>query len=367
MTRLTTQIFCVAGLFAFIGLKWLAVALPHGKPAPRGKRIPKTHSLEERIMSAVWIILLFILGLLLTIKGGDLFVDAASWIAEVSGIPKFIVGATIVSLATTLPELLVSMMAASRGSIGISVGNAVGSVTANIGLIMALSLIFMPAVIRRREYAFKFAMLAAGILLLYLFSISGELKLGGAVLLLILFVVFMAENVLSARRQIGMKATSERPARDRKSTTQNVVKFILGAAGIVAGAQLMVNNGTELARLLGIPEAIIGATLVAIGTSLPELVTTLTAIAKKQSSLSIGNIVGANIIDLTLILPLCAVVSGKNLPMLAQNIQLDMPFCLGLVLLSTVPTFISGKLRRAQGVLLLAVYAIYVVLLVISV
>ena len=126
------------------------------------------------------------------------------------------------------------------------------------------------------------------------------------------------------------------------------------------------DNGTELARLMGISEAIIGATLVAIGTSLPELVTTLTAIAKKQSSLSIGNIVGANIIDLTVILPLCAVVSGKNLPMLAQNIQLDMPFCLGLVLLSVVPTLISGKFKRSQGMLLLLVYILYIVLLVLS-
>ena len=317
-------------------------------------------------MSAICIVALFALGLLLTIKGGDFFVDAASWIAEVSGIPKFIVGATIVSLATTLPELLVSMMAAAKGSIGISVGNAVGSVTANVGLIMALSLLFMPAVIRRKEYAFKFVMLLASILLLYIFSFSGELKLYGAVILLVLFVVFMAENVLTAKRKMGASDGDVRPARDRRSVTVNVLKFVLGAAGIVAGAQLMVNNGTALARLLGIPEAIIGATLVAIGTSLPELVTTLTAIAKKQSSLSIGNIVGANIIDLTVILPLCAVVSGKSLPMLAQNIQLDMPFCLALCLLAVVPTMISGKFRRPQGALLLAVYAAYIVLLVVS-
>ena len=317
-------------------------------------------------MSAVWIVVLFVLGLLLTIKGGDFFVDASSWIAEVSGIPKFIVGATIVSIATTLPELLVSMMAAAKGSIGISVGNAVGSVTANVGLIMALSLLFMPAVIRRKDYAFELVMLLASILLLYGFSFSGELKLYGAIILLALFAVFMTENVFTARKNMGAAEGDERPARDRRSVTVNILKFVLGAAGIVAGAQLMVNNGTALARLLGVPEAIIGATLVAIGTSLPELVTTLTAIAKKQSSLSIGNIVGANIIDLTVILPLCAVVSGKSLPMLAQNIQLDMPFCLALCLLAVVPTMITGKLKRSQGALLLAVYVAYIVLLVVS-
>ncbi len=319
-------------------------------------------------MNAVLIVFLFLLGLALTVKGGDFFVDAAGWIAEVSGIPKLIVGATIVSFCTTLPELLVSLMAASKGSIGIAVGNAVGSVTANVGLIMALSLIFMPAIVSRRQYGFKLCMLTASILLLFLFSLSGELKIPGAIVLLVMFVVFMVENIVSAKRQIGSNAeTGEKPAKDRRTVLTNVVKFVLGAAGIVVGAQLMVDNGTALAGLLGIPDAIVGATLVAVGTSLPELVTTLTAIAKKESSLSIGNIVGANIIDLTVILPLCAVISGKPLPVLTQNIQLDMPFCLALVLLAVVPTMLSGKLRRAQGALLLAVYAAYIALLIVSI
>ena len=317
-------------------------------------------------MSAVLIVLLFLLGLALTVKGGDFFVDAASWIAEVSGIPKFIVGATIVSIATTLPELLVSLMAASRGSIGIAVGNAVGSVTANVGLIMALSLIFMPAVIRRRSYAFKLCLLAVSILALYLFCMSGQLSIPAAAVLLAMFVAFMAENLYSARHQHEAASDSERPAKDHRTVRINIIKFVLGAAGIVAGAQLMVDNGTAIAALLGVPDAIIGATLVAIGTSLPELVTTLTAIAKKQSSLSIGNIVGANIIDLTVILPLCAVVSGKPLPVLAQNINLDMPFCLALVLIAVVPPLLTGKLRRVQGALMLIVYVVYVALLVVS-
>ena len=319
-------------------------------------------------MSAVWIVLLFVLGLALTVKGGDFFVDAAGWIAEVSGIPRFIVGATIVSFCTTLPELLVSLMAASEGSIGIAVGNAVGSVTANVGLIMALSLIFMPAIVSRKQYGFKLCMLTASILLLFLFSLSGELKIPGAIVLLAMFIAFMVENIVSAKRQMGTESESgERPAKDRRTVLTNVAKFVLGAAGIVVGAQLMVDNGTALAELLGIPDAIIGATLVAVGTSLPELVTTLTAIAKKQSSLSIGNIVGANIIGLTVILPLCALVSGKPLPVLPQNTRLDMPFCLALVLIAVLPTLISGKLRRVQGALLLAVYAVYVGLLVFSV
>ena len=235
-------------------------------------------------MGALTIVLLFLLGLALTIKGGDFFVDAASWIAEVSGIPKFLIGATIVSLATTLPELLVSLMAAVDGSIGIAVGNAVGSVTANVGLIMGISVIWLATAIHRREQAFKFIMMAAANALLFVSSLSGSLSIPGSVVLLAMFLAFMVESVIGARRAMRADTAEERPAHDRRTVLVNIVKFVLGVAGIVAGARLMVDYGTALARLLGVPESIIGATLVAIGTSLPELVTTITALVKKHRS-----------------------------------------------------------------------------------
>ena len=315
-------------------------------------------------MSAIVIVLLFLLGLVLIIKGGDYFVDAASWIAEASGVPKFLIGATIVSLGTTMPELLVSLMASAQGSIGIAVGNAVGSVTANIGLIMGISVVCIAAVVDRREQAFKFVMMAAAIGLLLAFSLGGSLSIAGSVVLLAMFLAYMAESVISARKAMHAETDGDKPEMDRKTVVTNVIKFIAGVAGIVIGARLMVDYGTRIAQLLGVPDSIIGATLVAVGTSLPELVTTITAIVKKQSSLSIGNIVGANIIDLTLILPLCSVVSGKALPILRQNILLDMPFCLGLCLLAVVPTLICGRFRRWQGMTMLAAYAVYVGLLV---
>ena len=315
-------------------------------------------------MNAAVILLMFLLGLALIIKGGDFFVDAASWMAEISGIPKFIIGATIVSLCTTLPELLVSLMAAAGGSIGIAVGNAVGSVTANLGLIMGISVVCMAGAVNRRQQALKYAMMTAAIVLLLLFSLGGKLTIPGAVVLLALFVANMAESVLSAKRSMGASAPEEKPRADRRAVAVNLVKFVLGVAGIVVGARLMVDYGTKLAQLLGVPDSIIGATLVAVGTSLPELVTTVTAIVKKQSSLSIGNIVGANIIDLSLILPLCSVVSGRALPILRQNLLLDMPFCLALVLLAVIPPMVTRRFHKAQGAAMLAVYAVYVGLLV---
>ena len=315
-------------------------------------------------MSAIAIVLLFLLGLALIIKGGDFFVDAASWIAEVSGIPKFLIGATIVSLATTLPELLVSLMASASGSIGIAVGNAVGSVTANVGLIMGISVVCLASPIDRKAQSFKFIMMAAAIALLTAFSLGGSLSIPGSIVMLAMFLAYMVESVTGARSAMKADTGDEKPAADRRTVIVNLLKFVFGVAGIVIGARLMVDYGTELARLLGVPESIIGATLVAIGTSLPELVTTITALVKKQASLSIGNIVGANIIDLTLILPLCSVVSGKALPILRQNILLDMPFCLGLVLLAVIPPLVTKRFHKLQGAAMLVVYAVYVGLLV---
>ena len=313
--------------------------------------------------TAVIIILMFLLGLVLIIKGGDFFVDAASWIAEVSGIPKFLIGATIVSLATTLPELLVSLMASMSGSIGIAVGNAVGSVTANIGLIMGISVVCLASSIDRKQQALKFVLMAAAIALLFAFSASGSLSIPGSIVLLLMFAFSMGESVVNARSAMKQDDGQDKPDSDRRTVAINIAKFVGGVAGIVIGARLMVDYGTKLAQLLGVPDSIIGATLVAVGTSLPELVTTITALVKKQASLSIGNIIGANIIDLTLILPLCSVVSGKALPILRQNILLDMPFCLALCLLAIVPPLISGRFHKLQGAAMLAIYAVYVVLL----
>jgi len=311
-------------------------------------------------METLVIVLLFILGIVLIVKGGDFFVDAAAWIAEISGIPKLIIGATVVSLATTLPEMLVSTIAASQGKVDMAVGNAVGSVTANIGLIMAISICFMPAVIARKDYLAKSLLMLAAALVVVTGGFLGEVNLPLAIVLLAIFGVFLFENVRSALE--ADKPADERPAQDKKSVTINILKFVLGAAGIVLGAQLLVDNGSALARLIGVSERIIGVTVVAVGTSLPELVTTITAIAKKQSSLSVGNILGANIIDLTLILPLGALVSGRSLPLSPSSAMLDLPVCLLVGGIAVVPTLISSKFSRWQGFVLLVVYAVYVVL-----
>ena len=321
-------------------------------------------------------ILLFLVGIILIVKGGDFFVDAASWIAEVSGIPKLIVGATIVSIATTLPELIVSVIAAAIGKVDMAVGNAVGSVTANIGLIMALSLLFMPTIIKRSDYAVKSVLMLGAMIISVIGGLMGNVNIWLSIILLIVFAFFIFENVYSAiKGEKLLKAeqlenpqanSAEQNAKsvpkDAKTVVINIVKFIVGAVGIVWGADLLVDNGSDIARWLGIEERIIGVTIVAVGTSLPELVTTITAIVKKQSDLSVGNILGANIIDMTLIMPLCAVISGASLPISQTAAFIDIPACLLVGLIAVVPTMISSKFSRWQGVSMLVVYVSYVVL-----
>ena len=309
----------------------------------------------------LWIVLLFAAGLVCIIKGGDLFVDAAGWIAEASGIPKFIIGATIVSFATTLPEMLVSVFAALEGNADIAVGNAVGSVTANTGLIMCLSLVCMTCLMERRQFGVKACLLLAAILSLFGFTRDGRLSVAEGLLVLVIFAGFLAESLISARREQGTerKAEGERPAVSGKTVAGNIVKFVLGAAGIVLGAQLLIDNGSAIASLLGVPDAIIAATMIAIGTSLPELVTTLTAIRKKESSLSVGNIIGANIMDLTLILPLCSLILGKSLPVQSQGMLLDIPACLVICAAVLVPALWKGKFQRWMGFLAGGLYIVY--------
>ena len=309
----------------------------------------------------LWIVLLFAAGLVCIIKGGDLFVDAAGWIAEASGIPKFIIGATIVSFATTLPEMLVSVFAALEGNADIAVGNAVGSVTANTGLIMCLSLVCMTCLMERRQFGVKACLLLAAILSLFGFTRDGRLSVAEGLLVLVIFAGFLAESLISARREQGteLKEDEERPAVSGKTVAGNIVKFVLGAAGIVLGAQLLIDNGSAIASLLGVPDAIVAATMIAIGTSLPELVTTLTAIRKRESSLSVGNIIGANIMDLTLILPLCSLILGKSLPVQSQGMLLDIPACLIICAAVLVPALWKGKFQRWMGFLAGGLYIVY--------
>ena len=306
---------------------------------------------------------IFVAGLVLVIKGGDWFVDSASWFAEITGIPKFVVGATVVSFATTLPELLVSVRAAMNGSAQLAIGNAIGSVTANTTLIMGVSLVAIAGVISRKDFSLKGGLLLAAIVGLTVLSLSGLLPVWSAYILWAIFLIFMVSNLLEGKKA---SATEVKITYEKKEVPSKILFFVLGTAAIIFGAEFLVSSGKTIAAGIGISETIIGFTVIALGTSLPELVTTITAIRKKENSLSVGNIIGANIIDTTLILPLCAVINDKSLPVERINLVFDFPVCIAACAVAIIPTIIQGRFKKWQGYALLAIYALYMLFLVLN-
>ena len=307
-------------------------------------------------MTLLYMVVLFAVGLGLIIKGGDWFVDAAVWLAGVLGVPQFLIGATVVSVATTLPELTASAIAAFEGKVDMAVGNAVGSVTVNVSLILGVAVLGAPFLIRRSQLWGQGALLAAGCLVALLCSLRGSLSTLGCVLLLLLFFGYVTFNIYTAKKE----RSAERPAARPGDKRRQIAGFLLGAAGIVVGAKLLVYSGSGIARMAGVPEAFIAVTIISFGTSLPEFTIAVTAAVKKHTGLSAGNIVGAGVIDITLILPLCAVFSGRALPISPQGLLLDMPVSLVAVLVCCVPALLFQRFRRWQGACMVGVYVLYV-------
>ena len=233
---------------------------------------------------------------------------------------------------------------------------------------MGIALVAIPMAIRRKDYMLKMILMLVAAAVAVCFSLfDNGVGMVASILLIIIFVLAMYDNIHEAVVAVkgGAKGQQLDEPVTKKAVITNVVKFLIGAVGTVAGAQLLVDNGSALASMCGVSDRVISVTIIAIGTSLPELVTTLTAIAKKQGSLSAGNIIGANIIDLTLILPVCALIYGSKLPASPTVAMVDIPACLIIGILSVVPTLITKKFSRWQGVLMLAAYAVYIVLSVI--
>lgn len=333
-------------------------------------------------MEIVLPILLFILGAVIIIKGGDLFVDAAIWMAKVTGIPDIIIGATVVSLATTLPEFFVSTIATVSGSPDIAIGNAIGSIICNTGLILAISMMIMPIKVDKKSFMSKAFLMIASTVLLLLFSTNGNInRIEGAVLAGIL-VYYIIQNKKEAQMSLElsdevastMTEDAGKVKPDKKEVSKNILMFIVGTLFIIVGANLLVNNAQIIAKYFAVPEAIISLTVVALGTSLPELVTALTSISKKQGGVGVGNIIGANILNIVMIVSTCGIISKDGLLLTARNIEffgrqfvnfhqtilLDIPVALVLMLLVILPVTTYGKYTKKNGAMLLSVYVFYI-------
>lgn len=329
---------------------------------------------------------LFIVGLLLLIKCGDWFVDGASGLAKKFHVPELLIGATVVSIGTTLPEVMVSATSAVSGHSQMAYGNAIGSIICNTALIAALTIAIKPSKVARKSFLTPvlFFFGAAAIYTISAYADHGFKRPVGIVLLAI-FVVYMAVLIYQAVRAMrdekevlakkeekaadapAAEASAEEKPEKELSALLCVVLLVIGAAGIAVGADLLVNNGTIIATGMGVPEAVVALTFVALGTSLPELVTAITSLAKGHGALSLGNIVGANLFNLVLVSGLAitlkpfAVPADMKIGGVISSLVVDVPVALCVMILLTVPTLIRGKLSRFQGILLLGIYAAFCV------
>lgn len=326
-------------------------------------------------MELLWAIVIFVVGIVLIVKGGDWFVDSATWIARAAKIPAFIIGATIVGFATSLPELIVSVVASIQGKNDMAVGNAVGSVIANTGLIMAIALVFMNLVTPRKDYWQQCCLLLVCCAVLWLGSLQGVLTLWASLIMLVICIAFVAISIIQGRREMNLnklvkvdeqtenkKVTeTDKPiVINKKTIWKNIFFFFLGAACVILGSNFLIDGGSTIATSLHVPERLIAITLVAVGTSLPELVTTIVAVRKKEGGLMAGNIIGSNIIDLSLILPVCNFVSNGSFPVSNQCLMIDFPFLLGFSLIAVIPMLCKQRTYKWQGIFMLICYAAYI-------
>lgn len=310
--------------------------------------------------------LYLIIGLVLLVLGGDWFVKSSIQIAKRTKIPQAIIGATIVSIATTLPELLVTILSSANGSFGLAVGNSIGSVIANTGLVAGIALCFLKLKQDSKFMNMKFAALILICLFLLSVSINQNISWVEGMFLILIAIAFFALNVHDAKKSFGQFGPDEDDTKDMK-TWQIALFFILGAAGIAGGAELLVLGGENLARLAGMSETFIGLTIIGIGTSLPELVTTISSIRKKAGSIGIGNIVGANILNIGLLIGLASCISGgQGLFVDKLTMAISIPVAIVLCLVMTIPFMIKKESFRFQGITLISIYVIYFVFLIIN-
>lgn len=314
-------------------------------------------------MDIIWVLLIFIIGLILIVKGGDLFVESSIWVAERTGISSAIIGATIVSIATTLPEFFVSTVASNEGFSEMAVGNAIGSYICNIAFIMGLCSLIKPIKVKSSFFGIKGIMMISYLLIFFILSKEGLITYNEGYLLIGLVVFFVIINILEHKKTDKGNKRIKRVSIKKKDIIINLLKFIIGGFFIVFGAHILVASGVKIANFLRIPKQVISLTLLAIGTSLPELVTSLMAIFKDQENISLGNILGANILNVSVIIGASALVSDQELIISRQTLFLDIPMAMLVAFVFVTTGIFQGKIGRFTGLILLSSYILYLLIL----
>lgn len=310
--------------------------------------------------------LLLVVGFVLLIKGADIFVDGASKIARKIGIPSIIVGLTIVSIGTSAPELAVSVISALDGNSGIAIGNVLGSNMFNTLVVLGATSVISPIVFKKSTVKRDYIVNLLATILLYIlafgFSLNdGKLTRIDGIILLLICIIYMIALVRVVRRGNGFKEEPDKSI----NIFSNIIISIIGIAAIVIGGDMVVDNATIIATSLGMSEKLVGLTIVAMGTSLPELVTSVVAALKGEKEIALGNVLGSNIFNMLLIIGSSSTIS----PFMVQG-SLAVDFI--ILIISTI--FVGGlifwnkqkmkKITRVEGLILLAIYVSYLVYII---
>jgi cation:H+ antiporter len=314
---------------------------------------------------------LFLLGLFIIIKGSDLFLDSAVWMARASGISQVVIGATVVSFCTTLPEMVASTTASFKGASDMALGNAVGSVICNTGLILGIVLLLTVARIRREIFLIKGAFMLGALLIgLILIFPSGQeqqflLSRQDGLVLLVFLAIFVVVNYYESLHTMDAPATTaaETVVVTRAALLKNLSLFAGGALTVVAGAWLLIEFGQRLARNVGMNEAVISLLFIALGTSLPELFTAISAIRKKAQNISVGNIFGANVLNLAFVVGTSSVIRPIS-PKDRWLASFDIPFALVICSIAFGIGWMRGRVGRKTGLALLGCYVAYLISIV---
>ncbi len=301
-------------------------------------------------------ILLFIAGVALVFKGSDFFVDASVAIGKLARLPQMVIGGTLVSIATTTPELTVSIASGINRTPGLAVGNALGSVGANIGLILALAAIVRPFVLSSGEFRWRSQAVLGMAALLFIMTVDLRLPQWRGFILLAIGIIYLFLDYRRGRSRYAEEGEVIGETVDTKFTSRRSIAFffVLGVAMVVGGSNLLVTSGSAIAEAAGVPPLFIGLTMMSIGTSLPELATAINAVRKRVFDLSVGNLIGANALNLTIIAGTASAISPLTISRTTQIYTFPAILVILIVFFLLVRT--KNRLARWEGATLMALY-----------
>ena len=314
-------------------------------------------------MNTVLMIAFLIGGFILLVKGADVFVDGACDLSAKLKIPAYLVGLTVVALGTSLPEAAVSVTASSQGSNEIAIGNVIGSNMFNTLVVLGASAILAPVAVKKNilKRDFPFCIAITVVMLVLLLTMNGggiALTRFDGIVLLVIFAAFMAVSIITGKREAQDEEVSEKDMPLWKC----ILFIVAGVAGVIIGGELTVKGAQELALKAGLSETVVGLTVVAIGTSLPELVTSIVAARKNQNDIAVGNVIGSNVFNVLFILGISSTISSIATDM---NAVIDALVLTGVLALTYVFALVNKKINRGAGIVMIVMYLAYTAYLLI--